>query len=123
MPNVRREVSGVKASGVRCQVARVRNQVSGVRFLLKALGRLLGASETVFGWSWGLLRALERLLGGSWEALGRLLEASKRHLGPKTVIASIFGRFKEKSEILGVHLGDLLTSKIVFFRVQRGYPT
>ena len=96
MPSVRREVSGVKASGVRCQVARVRNQVSGVRFLLKALGRLLGASETVFGWSWGLLRVLERLLGGSWEALGRLLEASKRHLGPKTVIANIFGRFLKK---------------------------
>ena len=49
MPSVRREVSGVKASGVRCQVARVRNQVSGVRFLLKALGQLLGASETVLG--------------------------------------------------------------------------
>ena len=97
MPSVRREVSGVKASGVRCQVARVRNQVSGVRFLLKALGRLLGASETVFGWSWGLLRALERLLGGSWQALGRLLEASKRHLGPKTVIGTIFRRFLQKN--------------------------
>ena len=36
--------------------------------------------------SWVLLRVLERLLGGSREALGRLLEASKRHLGPKTVI-------------------------------------
>ena len=71
-----------------------------------------------------LLRALERLLGGSREALGRLLEASKRYLGPKTVIASIFARFfKNKSEILGVHLGDVLTSKIVFFRVPRGYPT
>ena len=46
--------------------------------------------------SWVLLRVLERLLGGSREALGRLLEASKRHLGPKTVIASIFGRFLKK---------------------------
>ena len=35
-------------------------------------------------------------LGGSWEGLGRLLEASKRHLGPKTVIARIFGRFLKK---------------------------
>ena len=43
-----------------------------------------------------LLRALERLLGGSQEALGRHLEASKRHLGPKTVIARIFGRFLKK---------------------------
>ena len=43
-----------------------------------------------------LLRVLERLLGGSREALGRFLEASKRHLGPKTVIASIFGRFLKK---------------------------
>ena len=29
-------------------------------------------------------------LGGSWESLGGLLEASKRHLGPKTVKARIF---------------------------------
>ena len=79
------------------------------------LRRLLGALGC-------LLRALERLLGGSWKALGRLLEASKRHLGPKTVIAGKFGRFLKKSEILGVHLGDVLTSKIVFFRVPRGYP-
>ena len=40
-----------------------------------------------------LLRALGRFLGGSWEALGRLVEASKRHLRPKTVIATIFRRF------------------------------
>ena len=46
--------------------------------------------------SWVLLRVLERLLGGSREALGRLLEASKRHLGPKTVTASIFRRFLKK---------------------------
>ena len=72
--------------------------------------------------SWVLLRVLERLLGGSREALGRLLEASKRHLGPKTVIGSIFERFLKKSEILGVHLGDVLTSKIIFFRVPGGYP-
>ena len=43
-----------------------------------------------------LLGVLERVLGDSREALGRLLEASKRHLGPKTVIASIFGRFLKK---------------------------
>ena len=70
-----------------------------------------------------LSRALERLLGGFREALGRLLEASKRYLGPKTVIANIFRRFWKKYENLGVHLGDVLRSKIVFFRVPRGYPT
>ena len=53
-------------------------------------GRLLKAVE-------GLLRALGRLLGGSWEALGRLSEAFKRHLGPKTVIAIIFKRFLTKN--------------------------
>ena len=42
------------------------------------------------------LKVLERLLGGSREALGRLLEASKRHLGPQTVIASIFGQLLKK---------------------------
>ena len=63
-------------------------------------------------------------LGGSWESLGGLLEASKRHLGPKTVRARIFGRFfkEKKKEIFGAHLGDVLASKIVFFRVPRGYP-
>ena len=67
-----------------------------------------------------LLRALERLLGGSREALGRLLEASKRHLRPKTVIARIFRRFLKKNENLGSHLGDVLTSKIVFLGFQEG---
>ena len=70
-----------------------------------------------------LLRALERLLGGSREALGRLLEASKRYLGPKTVIASIFGRCLKKTEILGVYLGDVFTFKIVFVRGPRECPT
>ena len=60
-------------------------------------------------------------LGGSWESLGGFLEASKRHLGPKAVRAMIFGRFLKKTEVLGVHLGNVLTSKIVFFRVPRGY--
>ena len=49
--------------------------------------------------------ALGRLLGGSWdgswEALGKLLEASKRHLGPKTVIAIIFSRFLKNIGNLG----------------------
>ena len=45
---------------------------------------------------WCFLRALERPLGGSREALGRLLEASKRHLGPQTVKGRIFGRFLKK---------------------------
>ena len=55
-------------------------------------GRLLKAVE-------GLLRALGRLLGGSWEALGRLLEASKRHLGPKTEIVRIFNDFLKKKKL------------------------
>ena len=42
------------------------------------------------------LRALERLLGGSREALGRLLEPSNRHLGPKSVKSMIFRRFCKK---------------------------
>ena len=76
-------------SGVRCQVAGVRCQVSGVRCLLKALGRLLGASEMALGCSWVPPES-------PGTALGRLLEASKRHLGPKTVIARILGRFLKK---------------------------
>ena len=56
--------------------------MSGVRCLLRALGRLLGASWVA--------------LGGSWEGLGSLWEASKRHLGPKTVRARISGRFLKK---------------------------
>ena len=35
-------------------------------------------------------------LGGSWEGLGGIWEASKRHLGPKTVRARIFERFLKK---------------------------
>ena len=56
----------------------------------QALGVLLGAHRRLLKAAEGLLRALGRLLGGSWEALGRLLEAFKRHLGPKTVIARIY---------------------------------
>ena len=61
-------------------------------------------------------------LGGSWEGLESLLEASKRHLGPKTARARIFGRFVKKIANFGDHLGDVLISKIVFFRAPRGYP-
>ena len=61
-------------------------------------------------------------LGGSWEGLGSFWEASKRHLGPKTVRARIFGRFLKKTEILGSHLGDVLISKIIFLGVPRVYP-
>ena len=57
--------------------------MSGDRFLLRTLGRLLGGSWAALGGSWVAL-------GGSWEGLGSLLEASKRHLGPKTVNAMIF---------------------------------
>ena len=47
------------------------------------LGDCVGASWRLLSASWGPWDA-------SWEALGRLLEASKRHLGPKPVIAKIF---------------------------------
>ena len=57
--------------------------MSGVRCLLRALGRLLGGS-------WAALGGSCVALGGSWEGLGSLLEASKRHLGTKTVNAMIF---------------------------------
>ena len=40
------------------------------------------------------------------------MEASKGHLGPKTVIVSIFDRLKKKSGIWGVHLGTVFISKI-----------
>ena len=88
----------------------------------QALGILSGASweALLYQGVEGLLRALGRFLGGSWEALGKLLEASKRHLGPKTVMATIFKRILKKSEILGSHLGDVLTSQIVFFGAPRG---
>ena len=55
----------------------------------QALGVLLGPNGRLLKAVEGLLRALGRLLAGSWEALSKLLEASKRHLGPKTVIARI----------------------------------
>ena len=89
--------------------------MSGDRCLLSTLGRLLGGSWAALGGSWVAL-------GGSWEGLGGLLEASKRHLGPKTVRSRSFGRFLKKTKKLRVHLGDVLTSKIVFFGVPRGYP-
>ena len=54
-------------------------------------------------------------LEGFWEGLRGFWEASKRHLGPKTVRARIFGRFLKKTGILGLHLGDVLTSKFFFF--------
>ena len=63
--------------------------MSGDRCLLRALGRLLRGSWAALGGSWVAL-------GGSWEGLGGLLEASKRHLGPKTVRARIFCRFFKK---------------------------
>ena len=40
-------------------------------------------------------------LGDSWKALGRLLEASKRHLGLKPMKGRIFGGFLEKIENFG----------------------
>ena len=55
-------------------------RASGEFCLLKALGRLLGASETALGCSWVPLEgpgtAFGRLLEGSWEALGGFQEAS-----------------------------------------------
>ena len=89
--------------------------------------------ETLLEAAWGLLegswvplegfwRPLRRLLGGSWEALGRLLEASKRHLGPKTVIASIFKRFFEKKnrKFWGAILATFEHQKSYFLRFQEG---
>ena len=40
-------------------------------------------------------------LGDSWKALGRLLEASKRHLGLKPMKGRIFGGFLENFENFG----------------------
>ena len=39
-----------------------------------------------------------RLWDASWKALGRVLEASKRHLGPKAVTARICNRFLKKKK-------------------------
>ena len=75
-------------------------------------GKLLKAVE-------GFLRALRRLLGGSGQALGRLLEASKRHLGPKTVIVIIFRRFLKK-KIWGGILATFEHQKSYFLGFQEG---
>ena len=53
-------------------------------------------SETFLEAAWGLLEGFWLPPEGPWTALGRLLMASKRHLGPKAVIARIFGRFLKK---------------------------
>ena len=58
----------------RLELKKLPNQVSGASW--EALGRLLGGSWVA--------------LGSSWGSLGGLLEASKRHLGPKTARARIF---------------------------------
>ena len=79
------------------------------------------------GASWEALGRLLEALGWLLEALGRVLEASWRPLrgilGPRPKMLGFFNDFSKKSEILGVHLGDVLTSKIAFFRVPRGLPT
>ena len=62
-------------------------------------------------------------LGRSWEGLGRLLEASKRHLGPKTAIGRIFGRFLKKIGNFGGPSWRRFNIKNRIFRVPRGYPT
>ena len=93
-----------------------------VCWICDGLRRIVSGVRCLLGGSWAALGGSWVALGGSWEGLGGFLEASKRHLGPKTVRARIFGRFLRKSEIFGVHLGDVLTSKIVFFGVPRGYP-
>ena len=51
----------------------------------QAIGVFLGAQREAFEGCGGPFE-------GSGTALGRFLEASKRHLGPKTVRARIFGR-------------------------------
>ena len=82
---------------------------------MRALGRLLGGSWAVLGGSWVAL-------GGFWEGLGGFLEASKRHLGPKTVRARIFGRFLKKIVNLGGPSWRRFNIKNHIFRVPRGYP-
>ena len=65
----------------------------------------------------GSWEALGRLLG----ALGRLLEAFKRHLGPKTVIARSLGRFLNKNQkLLGAILATFEHQKSYFLRFQAG---
>ena len=61
-------------------------------------------------------------LGALGRLLGTLAEASKRHLGLKPMKGRFFAGFLKILEILGVHVDDVLTSKIVFFKVPRGYP-
>ena len=90
--------------------------MSGDRCLLRALGRLLRGSWAALGGSWVAL-------GGSWEGLGGIWEASKRHLGPKTVIASIFGRLSKKIGNFGCPSWRRYNIKNRMFRVPSGYPT
>ena len=69
------------------------------------------------------MRTLGKLLGGSREAFGRLLEASKRHLRPKTVIARIFTRFlkkKKREKIWGAILATFSPQKLYFLGFQEG---
>ena len=54
-------------------------------------------SETFLEAAWGLLEGSWVPLEGPWTALGKLLEASKRHVGPKTVITIIISRFFKKN--------------------------
>ena len=128
-------MSGAKyqVSGARCQVPGVRckcqvpgvkcgrRQVSGVRCerCLDASWELLRRLLAALGC---FLRVLERLLGGSQEALGRLLEASKRHLGPQTVKGRIFGRFLKKIGNFGDPCWRLFNIQNRIFEVPRGLP-
>ena len=75
----------------------------------------------VSGACWSLLRALGRVLAGSWEALGRLLEASKRHLRPRTVMARVGRRvLRKKSKIWGGILASFSEGKLYILGFQEG---
>ena len=89
-------------------------------------------SETFLEAAWGLVEgswvaledpwtALGKVFGGSWEVLDGFQEASWAKDNNSYNFSTIFE--KKKTEISGVRLGDVLTSKIVFFRIPKGYPT
>ena len=60
------------------------------------------------------------LLAGSWEALGQLLEASKKHHGPKIGIVTIFEGFLEKMKFWGSILATFEHPKSEFWGFQEG---
>ena len=76
------------------------------------LGWLVGVLGSLLRPSWGSLGGLLEPLGGFLEPLGRLFERN-------TLLKAIFDQILT---ILGGPCWDVLTSKIMFFRVPRGDP-